>query len=263
MLVFHGNRFQFYPFLPKNVDLMVEFGVFRGDNAVELMTHCLPKRMMLVDAWSAMSREDFRHLSDEDFEKIRAYSQNYYQGDICEQSTHDRIYASCMSKMSRISSIPIDIYKMKVRDFYKDALATTDRELFDIAYIDASHQYEDVFWELVNIRPLLKPNALIVLNDVYWGDHAFKQNMGVLQAVNAAIQVTKFKPLLITDSLFSDLVLTNCDLTENSLGLQFLKNLESSPNHIIETTDESLFSYNHNTPSFWTNRILPSFKIHS
>jgi hypothetical protein len=262
MLIFQGTRSEFYPFLPKNVESLVEFGVFRGNNAVQLVNACRPKETILVDAWSAMTRDDFAHLSDQDFENIRQYSQNYYGGDICQQATYDRIYANCMANVATVSPLTeFSIFRSKTRDFYQQYKDQGISKIFDIAYVDASHQYEDVFWELLNLQSLLKDDALVLLNDVYWGEHAYKQNMGVLQAVTAALQITKYKPLLLTDTPFSDLVLTNHPLTEGSLGLQFLKNLELSKNHIIEVADEALFTYNHHKPSYWTQRNLPSFKL--
>jgi hypothetical protein len=262
MIVFHGKRFEFYPYLPKQVDVMVEFGVFKGENAAYLSENCRPKELMLVDAWQAITHQDFPHLSVEDFEKIRKYSHHYYGGDVCQQDTHDRIYDLCMSRVNSMT-ISTSIFRMKVKDFYQQCADLNIEKLFDIAYIDASHQYEDVLWELLHIQKLLKPNALIILNDVYWGKQAFEQNMGVLQAVNASIQITNYRPLLLTDSLFSDLVLTNTAIEQGSLAMTFLQNIENATNPMIEVPDEALFSFNHNIPSFWKKRILPSFKIHS
>lgn len=155
------------------------------------------------------------------------------------------------------------IFRMKIKDFCNQCDEISISGLFDVAYIDASHQYEDVFWELINIQKYLKSNSLILLNDVHWGKHAFEQKMGVLRAVSAAIQITNYRPIMITDSLFADLVLTNAPLEENSLAMEFLQNLENAPNKMTEVPDEALFAFNHNVPKFWKKRMLPSFKIHS
>lgn len=68
---------------------------------------------------------------------------------------------------------------------------------FDVAYIDASHDYADVKSDLEGAKRIVKDGGLIVCNDYVWYSPAEMSEYGVIRAVNEIINDDEFNILYI------------------------------------------------------------------
>ena len=186
---------------------VVELGVFKGDNAHEIISSLDPFRAHLLDTWSA---EDF----------IKAYSPfsplpkwlspvesqfDYYQGDALSKDHWDRIYSQVIARFGEDQRV--SVYRASPEDLYKHAVAEASLRKFDYVYIDASHQFEYVFRDLMLYSELVSFDGIIQMNDCCHSDLGIKQNLGVLEAVVKFVKLSNWSPVVLNTLDFSDLVL--------------------------------------------------------
>ena len=254
MLITNANRRELYAFLPKGLQV-VELGVLRGDNARHIAAGCEPERLVLVDGWSAITRTDMPHLSDAEFADLRSASAAYFGGDITEQATHDRLYEACRRNLAGFEGIAVECVRMPTRAFLAGDVG---HEPFDLAYVDANHQYEGVLSDTRGVLPLVREGGLIWLNDASLNARAFEQRMGVLQAAVTAVKLFGLVPLLITNDLNADLVLWRPSEDPGCVGLRFLRALEAADHDFFEVPSDLLGSYTQRIPFGFASRLVTS-----
>ena len=166
----------------KLVPNILELGVHNGSNAVELMQTFNPLEAYFIDAWDSKSicenYSPFEVLPDW-VSPVEDYS-HYFGGDIRLQETFDRLYQDAKLKLEIFPNA--NVIKSSTTDaFY---LLKNDDTKFDFIYVDASHQYEFVFRDLMEYSKLLNDNGFMQLNDCVLSEPGTRQNLGVLRALH-------------------------------------------------------------------------------
>lgn len=254
MLITNANRRELYSFLPTGLHI-VELGVLRGDNARHIAATCVPELLVLVDAWSAITHADLPHLSKPEFEQLQSVSRPYFGGDIAEQATHDRILETCRRNLAGFDGVSIEFLRMPTRQFLDGG---TSHGPFDLAYVDADHQYEGVLSDIKGVMPLVREGGLIWLNDASLNARAFEQRMGVLQAAVTAVKLFGLVPLLITNDINADLVLWRPAEDPQCAGVRFLRGLEIANHDFFELPSDLLGSYTQRVPFGFASRMVTS-----
>lgn len=75
----------------------------------------------------------------------------------------------------------------KHHGYSSEVMATFADDHFDVAYIDASHDYKDVVNDLRSAVRIVKPDGLIVCNDYTWYSPPEMSEYGVIRAVNEVV----------------------------------------------------------------------------
>jgi hypothetical protein len=257
MLITNATRRELYAFLPKGLHV-VELGVLRGDNARHIAASCEPEKLVLVDAWSSITPADLPHLSDAEFAQLRSVSDPYFGGDITEQATHDRILETCRRNLAGFDGIEIEYVRTPSRAFLA---GNGGHGPFDLAYVDADHQYEGVLSDIKGVLALVREGGLIWLNDASLNARAFEQRMGVLQAAVTAVKLFGLVPLLITNDINADLVLWRPSEEADCAGLRFLRGLESANHDFFEIPSDLLGNYTQRVPFGFASRLVTSVCI--
>jgi hypothetical protein len=185
----------------------IELGVCKGDNAQRLLESLNPEPLVLVDSWSTAANHAYSP-----FDPLPAWIDPpeaydfYFGGPTWEQSTWDRLYEGCRQRFATHPEVHI------VRASTADALPAV-RELagdsaYDLIYVDASHQYEYVLRDLMLYQDLVGPNGAFMLNDCCHSEAGLRQNLGVLEAVGNFLKRSDFTPVAITNTEWSDVILT-------------------------------------------------------
>lgn len=256
MLLTSATRRRLYSHLPQRLRT-VELGVLRGENARHIVEACAPSHLVLVDAWSAIRRADLPHISEAEFEQLRATGQTYFGGDISEQTTHDHNFEACKRNLSGFHDVELECLRMPTSEFLRGGPGA-QRGPFDLAYVDASHQYEGVLSDISGVLPLVREGGLIWLNDASINARAFEQRMGVLQAAVTAVKLFGLTPLLITNDLNADLVLWRPAQDPACPGLQLMSSLEQADHDFFEFPSELLGAYTQRVPFGFASRLVTS-----
>ena len=147
-----GNRIDLLDSLPKK-SVCAELGVFCGDFSAEILKHCQPKRLYLVDIFSG---------------KI-------YSGDADGNHVHEAFMPEVRWDLEvRFRSKPVSVVA-------SDSIGwLTDQKMdsLDWCYIDTSHEYERTAGELIAARGAVADHGFICGHDYH------KIFPGVVQAVN-------------------------------------------------------------------------------
>jgi hypothetical protein len=186
---------------------IIELGVLRGENALRMQNALSPSLMVLIDSWSIDSIKGYCPFDELPtwVNPPDAYD-NYYGGSVRDQSTYDRIHDECVLKFQDIPTVKILRYlTIEALSHIKPA---TGIEKFDLVYIDANHQYEYVLRDLMRYQDLVAENGCIMLNDCCHSAGGVMQNLGVLEAVTSFLKRSDFKPIALTNTDWSDLILT-------------------------------------------------------
>lgn len=218
MKICNTNRTAFYNVLNivfKNLEIkpvIVEIGVLRGDNAASMYKIMSPKKMVLIDTWSAIVTND----AFTPFQEIPPWLSTseahnvYYGGPIKDQQTFEDLYQQCIAKFVGYENVII-IREDSINAIKKITHEGTEK--FNVVYIDANHQYEWVLRDLMYWHDYVAIDGALVLNDCCFSLNGEKQNLGVLEAVSSFIKRTKFIPVLLTNTDWSDIVLVRKDST--------------------------------------------------
>lgn len=196
---------------------VMELGVCKGDNAQQLLQRLEPAPLVLVDSWSAASNRAYSPFDSLPpwIDPPETYD-FYFGGPTREQATWDRLYEGCRQRFADRTDVHI------VRAFTNEAGPAIRSHAgdvpFDLVYVDASHQYEYVLRDLMLFQDLVGPNGCFMLNDCCHSEAGLRQNLGVLEAVGNFLKRSDFTPVAITNTDWSDVVLTRRgSLLENAL----------------------------------------------
>jgi hypothetical protein len=150
----------------------VEIGVWRGDSSELFLDKMGPEGVLhLVDSWSVTPYEGTdEHGGFEDY--LSRYEKLVGSRDPESfQSYYDKIHNSVKE---RFAGRGVVIHRMTSEKFFSNP----PRTIFNWAYIDASHAYEEV------MKDLTSASLLVEAGGVIWGDDYSPKKPGVLQAVD-------------------------------------------------------------------------------
>lgn len=120
---------------------LAEIGVFAGDFSRELLDHCNPRELVLVDLWGSGQIMS----GDVNGANVRVIS-----GDELERRVRERF-----------AGFP----EVKVMKGDSRVLKLIRAEGFDAVYVDADHRYEGVRRDLLAAFRVLKPGGLLMGHD--------------------------------------------------------------------------------------------------
>lgn len=217
MKVVHLTRNDFYVILGvaykalnTNPRLM-EVGVLRGLNAVdmhrEISQSIAPSLLVLIDSWSAEITKGWNAFegATPPWLSPPEAKNAYYGGSVFEQATYDRLYAECVENVKDLPNVKI---------LRHSSIAALDHiaqcagpEKFDLCYVDATHQYEYVLRDLMYYQDHVGENGCLMLNDCCHSPSGMQMNFGVLEAVTNFLKRAPFRPVALTSTDFSDLIM--------------------------------------------------------
>lgn len=89
--------------------------------------------------------------------------------------------------------LPCDSLLKKHVGKSNEIMRTMPESYFDVVYIDASHDFQDVISDIDQARRITKNNGLIVCNDYTWYSPAEFSEYGVIRAVNNTLNKDSIK----------------------------------------------------------------------
>ena len=131
----------------------VEIGVYRGDNAEQIINYLNVKKMYLVDPWKEYINKDISEVED-------------------NQKIHDERYEFVKKRFQKNTKVEI------IRKSSVDASKLFADNYFDFIYIDGDHSYEAVKMDLNHWHPKLKKYGVMCGDDF-----AHISGRGVIEAV--------------------------------------------------------------------------------
>jgi hypothetical protein len=213
MKVCHADRNRFYEILRRVFDRLrvrprvLELGVLRGDNAARMDQALSPEALVLVDAWSSEPYRDYQRINaHRDWVASLDIHAEYFGGSVSEQTTFDRLYEQTRARFADAAHVQVLRAGSRAGAEHLHAQGVMPRG-FDLVYVDASHQYEDVLDDLMRYAPLVSANGVLQMNDCCHSQAGVRQNLGVLEAVTHFIKVSDFAPVALTDTDYADLIL--------------------------------------------------------
>ena len=217
---------------------IAEVGVLKGKNAENMYNFLKPKKMFLIDSWSAE-----KGIETAAAVAHRSWSANYlgdydwyYGGPIDEQKTFDALYEEAQSKFLGKDNVEF-IRADSLAGF--EVLKTNQQMDLDFIYIDANHHYEHVLDDLMCYKQLLKEDiGCFQLNDCCHSEQGVLQNLGVLEAANKFCKINDFIPVIAVNSDFTDVILAP---RKSSIASAINETLEGSKIAYVEVPNE-LFS---------------------
>jgi hypothetical protein len=218
--------------------LAVELGVLRGENARTLLDVLNPSRLLLVDSWSASLLA--RHYSP--FDELPPWVMpvtefgHYFGGPMTEQTTFDRLHHECVTRFIGEDRVQV-LRGDTIAEFGRIRQALPTGAGVDLLYVDANHQYEFVYRELMHYAELWGPESLIMLNDCCHSRGGLRQNLGVLEAVSGFVKHGRWQPIALTATDYSDVVLARPGSTMADV---FGKTLERSKLPYVELPHQLL-----------------------
>jgi hypothetical protein len=153
MKIIHGDRNYLYTILSAAFNMLkikpaiIELGVLNGHNAKKIQETLLPRKMVLLDAWSCDIFDDYRQINANRHwvDPIDSYD-SYFGGALSDQKTFDQLYLNTQNLFATDANVSI------IREGTKqgrEILRQSNPKLkFDLVYVDASHQFETVFDDL-------------------------------------------------------------------------------------------------------------------
>jgi hypothetical protein len=217
---------------------IAELGVLRGVNSEVMRNSLKPVKMYLVDRWSP---EVMIGHELTDYPKFWAVShgdpgvERYYGGSLSDPLTYDKLYEETLFRFQNCSDV--EIIRKNTSAAFDDLVRLGELKQLDLVYLDANHEYETVFWELMTYSALLSDVGFFQLNDCSHSQKGLEQNLGVLEAVVKFCKVSNFKPAILTNCDWSDVLLIRDD---PSIVREVNDILESSSLSFIEVPDQLL-----------------------
>lgn len=154
--------------LPKG-GIVAEIGVAAGDRSRQILERCRPKKIFLVDPWTDNSKGG--------------------SSDISYHRIQDRMRYE----------IAAGVVELR-RGHPHDVLQSFPDNTFDLAYIDAAHDYDTVCKDIENCYRIVKPGGIIAGNDYVRWVSPFAR-YGVVEAVNEFVNRTESPFVFLTNQL--------------------------------------------------------------
>lgn len=177
VLITNFNRVQLLTVLPKGGKVL-EVGTYMGGFAVKMRHLLKPSELHLVDPWAL----------DEDDEYTRSYGG--------ERSTMHSAY----EQVCRVFSDDIAEGRVTLhRDYSARAADTFGDHSFDLIYVDAMHDYENVLADLLAYKDKVKPDGFLLGHDFSNTHMGRAKKFGVIRAVREFVAREPFELVLITN----------------------------------------------------------------
>jgi hypothetical protein len=217
---------------------IAELGVLNGSNAEVMHKILKPEKMYLIDSWAPQFAENDLSIT---YPKTWATSHvdpnviQYYGGPLDDPQTYERLY---LKTLSRFENEPnVEIIRKNTSDAFKLLDQFGEQGKMDLLYLDANHEYETVFWELMTYKSLLSEIGCFQLNDCSHSQKGLEQNLGVLEAVVKFCKVSGFQPVLMTNTDWSDILI----MQNNSSSRKIIDGIvENSNISFVEVPDQLL-----------------------
>lgn len=189
---------------------VAEVGVLKGGNAQVMEELLSPSTLHLIDSWSKDPIQEYVNNNSHRAwtENISAFA-NYYGGPLDEQSTFDNLYQEVTRKFS--DKPHVTIIRASSLEAVKILKKYPTPPLFDLLYLDASHQYETVLDDLLLYQEFVPPDGVIQMNDCCHSKDGLKQNLGVLEATVKFLKMSDFVAVLTTNTDYTDVLLARRD----------------------------------------------------
>jgi hypothetical protein len=157
--------------IPEN-SVGVELGVWKGESSERFASKT--KRLHLVDAWAPEPyKESTEHGSFENY--ISRYSQMVGSKNPDDfKKFYDSIYNMVKEKFSNNPNVIL--YRMSTKDFFKGF-----EEQVDWVYVDAAHDHNGCYHDLVNCLKIIKKGGKILGDD-------YNNKPGVKSAVDQFVK---------------------------------------------------------------------------
>ena len=153
----------------------VEVGVGNGDFSYTICKLCPNIKLYSVDAWTV-----------------------FPDGGGWKQWRFDRLYKRVVSRLSHFSNNRI------VRGWSMDMVKQFKDGSLDFVYIDAAHDYKNVYQDIKEWSKKVRKGGLICGDDYIFPEDLPKDNIaynnqkyGVKKAINAWVKKNKIKPLFV------------------------------------------------------------------
>lgn len=189
---------------------LMEIGVLRGLNAVNMHNlisqNIAPSLLVLIDSWSAEITKGWNVFEDSPpWISPPEVKNTYYGGSVFEQATYDKLYDECVQNVKGLSNVKILRHSSIAA--LEHIKPQTGVDKFDLCYIDATHQYEHVLRDLMYYQEFVGENGCLMLNDCCHSPAGMQLNFGVLEAVSNFLKRAAFRPVALTSTDFSDLIM--------------------------------------------------------
>ena len=151
-------------YLKVNDPSILQIGIHKGDFSKQLISKFNPKKLYLVDPWIAY--DDF------------IYKNSWYgNSDKSNQKIQDKYYLDLLKYFEKkIYEKRVEVHRKTSDDFF-----LTNKNTFDLIYIDGNHLFEFVKRDIFNSLKFITENGIIVLDDYalkgWWDD-------GITKAIN-------------------------------------------------------------------------------
>ncbi len=152
--------------LPKN-GIVAEIGVNEGDFSNEILTHCSPQKLFLIDIWGS------KRYHGGLFEKVKSRFDQQIKNDQLEI----------------------------VRELSFDGISLFPDEHFDWVYLDTDHSYDTTHRELELLRSKMKSGGIIAGHDYIIGNWNGGVRYGVIEAVREFCIKYNWELLYLTHEL--------------------------------------------------------------
>lgn len=150
--------------IPKN-SRIAELGVWKGYTSRHLLDTD-PTMLYLVDAWSVepYQYENNEHRTFEEY--IARYSKMVGSSDPEKfQEFYDTVYFDVLEHFYSFNNV--QVHRRTTNDFFR-WFELFEEERLDFVYLDASHEYKQVLFDLEeSFNVLLKPKTGILFGDDY------------------------------------------------------------------------------------------------
>lgn len=189
MLITNFNRVQLLSVLPKG-GKVIELGTYMGGYAVKLRRVLDPSELHLVDPWAI----------DDDDEYLRTYGG--------PRSTMHAAY----DQVQRVFEPDVASGRVTLhRAYSRDVAGLFPDHHFDIIYVDAMHDYDNVRADLLTYQHKLAPGGFLLGHDFSNTYMARAKKFGVMRAVREFTESSDFDLVLLTNEASPTYLLARAD----------------------------------------------------
>lgn len=223
-----GDRTQLISQLPQNLNF-AEIGVYRGDFSEFILKKLHPHSLTLIDSWH-FEPKAYKALKEDSLKSPSFGGKIHWQhfGDDAAK-TQENNFNFVKSRFLHEPRVKI------IRANSIEGIAQLLPQSLDVAYVDASHEYEDVLSDLLAVESKITDDGVIVMNDFYEGPGGEEQNLGVMAAANTFAKRKDFFFIAMSHGPYCDCILARNP--NGTLVTQFLENLNNSDLTLIGISD--------------------------